>query len=180
MANIFFKNQTAIIGAGFVIVLIVMMLLLLTTIENKRENKPYVKPRLINVTIKNFAFSPDTLTIPVDTLVTIKFINQDSVIHEFKAGITVNSQRNGFETDLFEGVKLDRGAELFPFIGEGYVALRDTMKFKIPPKRRATLKFTLPESKEGTYRMGCFERKEGKTHYEMGMNGVIIVESQDQ
>jgi uncharacterized cupredoxin-like copper-binding protein len=149
---------------------------------------------VVEVDMRDHAFSPTALRIPAGQPVTLVFRNSGSVDHEFMAGRGVSE--GDFELDLFEGIDVaiepgmeammpdhhddpdtlphDHGAD-----DDHRAAVHDhdhgqadhgTMA-SVEPGRRATMSFTLPADRRGEWEMACFF----PNHYERGMHGSLSV-----
>ena len=133
----------------------------------------------IEVTMKDFAYEPDTLAIPAGQNVTLAFTNTGTVEHYFVVGDTVASDKDGFEQNLFSGVSIEKNKQT-----EGHDEEEEEHEeeegghgnvFELPPGGSGSMTFTLPPEKVGTYTIACFETTGGKKHYEMGMEGTLTV-----
>lgn len=134
----------------------------------------------IEVTMKDFVYDPDTLTVPAGQKVTLAFTNTGSVEHYFVVGDTITSNNDGFEQNLFTGVSIKKSKQT-----EGHEEDEEEEheegeehhenEFELPPGGQGTMTFTLPPEKAGTYTIACFETTGDKTHHEMGMEGVLTV-----
>ncbi|HYW35316.1 MAG TPA: DUF2231 domain-containing protein [Balneolaceae bacterium] len=124
----------------------------------------------IPLTLKDYAYVPDTLKIPTGKPVKIMLKNTGKMIHEFMAGKGgVRSDEHGFKQSLFSKVSVNNSG--------GMVETDPSFMIDLKPGNKASISFTLPASKKGTWKMGCFRqyKKTDKTHYDIGMKGVIIV-----
>jgi uncharacterized cupredoxin-like copper-binding protein len=148
----------------------------------------------INLTLKDFAFKPDTLRIPTGTPVKIMIKNTGSVTHEFMAGVGgIAASGDGFKHDLFHNVTvhhtggtvemgdMDMSDMKMGNMKMGGMKMRKMesgFMIDVKPGKQASISFTLPKSKKGTWKMGCFVTfgQTSKTHYDVGMKGVVIVE----
>lgn len=133
----------------------------------------------IEVTMKDFAYEPDTLTVPAGQEVTLAFTNTGTVEHYFVVGDTITQDKDGFEQNLFSGVSIQKSKQT-----EGHEEEEEEHEeeegdhenvFELPPGGQGTLTFTLPSEKAGTYTIACFETTGNKKHFEMGMRGVLTV-----
>lgn len=136
-------------------------------------------PDTIEVTMEDFAYSPDTLTVPVGHDVTLAFTNTGSVEHYFVVGDTITTGRDGFEQNLFSGVSIEKNKQAEGHEGDDEEHEEEeehhANEFELSPGGSGTMTFTLPPSKAGTYTIACFETTGGKKHYEMGMKGTLTV-----
>ena len=133
----------------------------------------------IEVTMKDFAYEPDTLAIPAGQNVTLAFTNTGTVEHYFVVGDTVASDKDGFEQNLFSGVSIEKNKQT-----EGHDEEEEEHEeeegghenvFELPPGSSGFMTFRLPPEKAGKYTIACFETTGGKKHYEMGMEGALTV-----
>ena len=138
---------------------------------------PSTSADTIEVAMKDFAYEPDTLTIPAGRQVTLAFTNTGAVEHYFVVGDTIASSKDGFEQNLFSGVSIEKRKQT-----EGHDEEEEEHEeeegghgnvFELPPGGSGTMTFTLPPEKAGTYTIACFETTGGKKHYEMGMEGTL-------
>lgn len=137
------------------------------------------EPVRIEVSMKEFAFGPDTLRIPAGKPVTLVFKNDGVVPHEFMAGR--EAEGGHFEHDLFEGLHInmmtgemaeEAGGEHGHAAAGGHGGEDHGTMIMAQAKETVMMSFTLPESLRGAWNMGCFL----PGHYEAGMRGTIIVE----
>ena len=134
----------------------------------------------IEVTMKDFAYEPDTLTVPAGQNVTLAFTNTGTAEHYFVVGDTIASSKDGFEQNLLSGVSIEKSKQT-----EGHDEDDEEEHeeeegghenvFELPPGGSGTMTFTLPPEKAGSYTIACFETTGGKKHYEMGMEGTLTV-----
>jgi uncharacterized cupredoxin-like copper-binding protein len=135
----------------------------------------------IEVTMKDFAYQPSSITVPAGQAVTLQFTNTGSVEHYFVVGDTVASNTDGFQQNLFSGVSIEKSKQVGGHEeeeeehdeGEEHHA----NEFELPPGGSGSMTFTLPSSKTGTYTIACFETTGNETHYDMGMKGTLTVVS---
>ena len=139
-----------------------------------------MSPDTIEVTMTDFAYTPDTLTVPAGKEVTLAFTNTGTVEHYFVVGDTIAGSEDGFEQNLFGGVSIEKSKQT-----EGHDQEEEEEHeeeegghenvFELPPEGGGSMTFTLPASKAGTYTIACFETTGGKKHYQMGMEGTLRV-----
>jgi uncharacterized cupredoxin-like copper-binding protein len=144
---------------------------------------------VIHLTLKNFAFVPDTLRIPAGKPVKIIMKNTGSVTHEFmvgKGGFAASG--DGFKQDIFHNVTVHHSGGVVKMSGMNMDDMNmgnmkmgemdSSFMIDVKPGKKASISFTLPESKKGTWNMGCFVTfgQTSKTHYDAGMKGIVIVE----
>ncbi|GMQ82990.1 MAG: hypothetical protein BMS9Abin05_2461 [Rhodothermia bacterium] len=146
---------------------------------------------VINVELKEFGFTPDTLRIPAGQAVKLVLENVGLVPHEFMAGRDVASDESAFNEDLFAGVDVEgsmdmdmdmedmnhEGVDEVPERGEeaaenGHGDDDHGTMLLLEGKAAGSMRFTLPESKRGTWAIGCFL----PGHYQAGMKGILIIE----
>ncbi|MFB6231511.1 MAG: cupredoxin domain-containing protein [Salinibacter sp.] len=160
--------------------------------------------KVIEVTMKDFAFKPSTLTVPAGKKVTLKFTNTGKVEHEFMAGKKMAGEGEGFENDLFAGVSVkkqnpDETAEEGEHSeedehaeegeehaeedehagGEEHGEEHHGTMLALKSGESGSMTFTLPPSKAGTYTIACFETT-GQKHYKLGMKGTLKVTASGQ
>ena len=108
----------------------------------------------LEVTATDFAFSPDSWTVPAGEEISIDITNDGSVVHEWvllQPGVTVESEADLPETE--EELLAD------------FVYVED----EVEPGTTKTLTFTAPDA--GTYKVIC--AIEG--HFDAGMEGELTV-----
>jgi uncharacterized cupredoxin-like copper-binding protein len=137
---------------------------------------------VIEIDMRDHAFTPATLRIPAGHSVTLVFENTGSVEHEFMAGRGVSD--GDFEVDLFAGLEVTMGtvtmAEHSADADHDHAAGaadhdhaggdHGTM-VGLEPGSGTTMTFTLPTDRRGEWEMACFLPR----HYERGMHGVLTV-----
>ena len=119
--------------------------------------------RVIEITMREFTFSPRSITVRPGETVTLKFTNVGSLEHEFMAGRAPVPSR-GYTEDWLKRAVPALANHTHPgeeHLGEGIRVSADW-------GNRVTL--VVPEEK-GTYEFGCFIAG----HYEAGMRGSIVV-----
>jgi plastocyanin len=181
----------------FTLLLLIIPAVLLTAFSNKKGGNekvtnqvtiPTAKPALIkgaadttviHLTLKDFAFVPDTLRIPAEKPVKIMIKNTGTVTHEFMAGKgRIAASGDGFKQDLFNNVIVHNSGGKVEMSGMNMEKMESSFMIDVKPDEKATISFTLPKSTKGTWKMGCFFKfgQTSKTHYDAGMKGVVIVE----
>jgi uncharacterized cupredoxin-like copper-binding protein len=163
------SRTTLLIGAGVILVLagIGLALVLRPALAVPVATSP---GGTVRITMGEFYFRPDTVTLKAGQEVTIELVNQGSVEHEFMVGRDVHredSRPEGYMHDFFQGLNvrytLDKAEfEQKPEHGTGV---------EVEPGGRATLTFTVPSDRVGEWEMGCFV----PGHYEAGMKGRLVV-----
>lgn len=120
--------------------------------------------RVIDITMREFAFSPSTITVTRGEVITFRLKNAGIVEHEFMAGRGA-ATGGGYAVDwIAKAVQGTVPAHTHPgevHVGEGVRVSSDwilTLKVVVPPER-------------GEYEFGCFV----SGHYEAGMKGKLIV-----
>ena len=136
----------------------------------------------IEVTMKDFAYQPSSITVPAGKEVTLQFTNTGSVEHYFVVGDTVASNTDGFHQNLFSGVSIEKSKQTEGHEeeeeehGEGEEEEEHhANEFELPSGGSGSMTFTLPPSKTGTYTIACFETTGNEKHYAMGMKGTLTV-----
>ncbi|MBI2323573.1 MAG: cupredoxin domain-containing protein [Chloroflexi bacterium] len=124
--------------------------------------------RRIEVSMKEFAFTPVMLSLKAGEKVTLAFKQAGTVEHEFMAGRDPTKDM-GYMKDLFAG--LEHEITPTPASGHGMGHGAERVGVRVPPGRTATLTFVVP-SKPGTYEFGCFVAG----HYEAGMKGTLSIQ----
>jgi len=131
----------------------------------------------IEVTMKDFAYQPSSITVPAGKEVTLQFTNTGSVEHYFVVGDTVTSNTDGFQQNLFSGVSIEKSKQTEGHEEEEHEEEEGGHEnvFELPPGGSGSMTFTLPASKAGTYTIACFETTGNEKHYDMGMKGTLTV-----
>lgn len=132
--------------------------------------EPQIDQR-IEVEIASFRYRPDTLRIPSGETVKLVFHNQGNFDHEFMAGRMVTDDSTGYQTDLFEGIEVQKSRSA----PEGTERERPGTRLTIKPDSTQSLTFRLPPSKRGEWEMGCFLTNPA-LHYKAGMKGTVLVQ----
>jgi len=140
----------------------------------------------IEVTLKEFAFMPDTIRVPAGQPVILVIKNAGLIPHEFMAGR--NAEDGDFEDDLFADLHVNMvmgemamqegGGHEHAAAGGHDEAEEDehggdahgTM-VTADAGKTVYMSFTLPEARRGVWSMGCFL----PGHYQAGMHGTLIV-----
>jgi len=153
----------------------------------------------LTIRMTEYAFDPADITIPAGEEVTLEFVNDGTLPHEFMAGHEVSGDdgtAHGFEDDLFAGVDVtveptsarvieddmgdmestepdDMGTA--SEMGMGTESEMDDHGFMIvaQPGQTVTVTFTLPADRVGEWTTGCFEQN--GSHWTEGMQGKITV-----
>ena len=143
----------------------------------------------IEVTLKEFAFVPDTIRVPAGQPVTLVIKNVGLIPHEFMAGR--NAEDGDFEEDLLADLHVNMVMGEMAMEeggGHGHAAAggheeeaeeqgehggdaHGTM-VTADAGKTVYMSFTLPETRRGVWGMGCFL----PGHYQAGMSGTLIVE----
>jgi uncharacterized cupredoxin-like copper-binding protein len=119
--------------------------------------------RVIEITMKEFTFSPRTITVTAGETVTLKFTNVGALEHEFMAGREPVPGK-GYAEDWLKRAAPALASHTHPgeqHLGEG---------IRISADWGGRVKLVVPMEK-GTYEFGCFVAG----HYEAGMKGTIVV-----
>ena len=140
----------------------------------------------IEVTLREFSFTPDTLRIPAGQPVTLVIRNAGAIPHEFMAGHGVED--NGFEQDLFAdvhvnmtmaGMESEDGEHGHAEGGHDAEAEEDELgadhhgtMIMAAVGQTVYMSFTLPASRRGVWTTGCFL----PGHARAGMIGTLVVE----
>lgn len=139
---------------------------------------------VINLTMTNSKFSPDTITIPSGVPIELKIINRGTISHSFRAGKFSDKISDGFSTDLFR----DTGASTT--INNRTISTQEVnnsgnnlttknnslLSLELRPREIGIISFIVPTGKEGEWEMGCFNYIKRKTGYELRYSGIINVE----
>ncbi|MFB6230618.1 MAG: cupredoxin domain-containing protein [Salinibacter sp.] len=135
--------------------------------------------KVIEVTMKDYAYQPSSITVPAGQKVTLKFKNAGTVEHYFVVGDTIAGSKDGFRHNLFSGVSIEKRKQTSGHSEEsekhGEGEEHHANEFELPPGGSGAMTFTLPPAKAGTYTFACFETTGNKKHYEMGMKGTLTV-----
>ena len=118
--------------------------------------------RTIEIEMRDFAFSPDSLTLRAGERVTLSFKNVGKLEHEFMAG-TQPAYGKGYLEDLLSGAQIEGGA--------GHGMDHSGAGVRVAPNTTRALTFVVPE-RNGVFEFGCFV----VGHYESGMRGRLVVD----
>ncbi len=148
-------------------------------------------PDTIDITMTDYAYEPDSISVPAGQEVTLRFVNEGTVEHYFVVGDTVASNKDGFEQNAFSGVSIEKNKQSEERETEDGEHEKEEdhheeekheeeedhheNEFELPPGGSGSMTFTLPSSKAGTYTVACFETEGRKKHYELGMKGTLTV-----
>lgn len=119
--------------------------------------------RTIQVEMRDFAFSPETLTLQAGEKVTLTFKNVGKLEHEFMVG-SDPAIGKGYLKDWLAGAQMGASGEHdMGHPGEGV---------RVPPNTTTTLTIVVP-MEGGVFEFGCFV----SGHYESGMRGRLVVDA---
>ena len=118
---------------------------------------------VVEVTMKEFTFSPRTISVRAGETVTLKLTNLGALEHEFMAGRAPVPSR-GYTEDWLKRAVPALASHTHP--GEEHVG--EGIRVSADWGNQVTL--VVPEEK-GTFEFGCFIAG----HYEAGMKGSIVV-----
>lgn len=130
-------------------------------------------PQKVTITMRDFSYSPSTITLQSGVPAEITLINRGKVAHEFmiydrpKSMSMMMGGDSGHEwvekTNYFHKVNVTvTGGRMRRHAG-------DFMELTVAVGKSATLRFT--PTKKGTFEMGCMIQD----HYEAGQHGTVIV-----
>jgi uncharacterized cupredoxin-like copper-binding protein len=127
----------------------------------------------IRVTMRDFGYTPSTITLQSGVPAELTFVNNGKLAHEFmlydrpKAmGMMMGGEEG------HEWVEETNYFHMMPVTATGGRVRRhqgDFMELTVSAGKTASLRFT--PQKKGTFEMGCMI----KDHYEAGQHGVVIV-----
>jgi uncharacterized cupredoxin-like copper-binding protein len=127
----------------------------------------------VSVSMTEFDFEPDDITLPVGEEVTIRLTNDGDIRHEFMVGrdvMTDNGTPAGHMHDFFDGIHPTVVPE-DAVVADDHHAHGGFMVM-LDPGQSADVTFTVPEGKTGEWEIGCFE----PGHHEAGMHATLTVE----
>lgn len=119
--------------------------------------------RTVEITISDFSFSPNVLTLNAGETVVLKLHNIGKLEHEFMAGRAATPSKGYAEDWLAKAAPA-----LAPHTHGGEVHLGEGVR--VSADWYSTLKLVVPQER-GQYEFGCFVAG----HYEAGMKGTLIV-----
>jgi uncharacterized cupredoxin-like copper-binding protein len=124
----------------------------------------------VEITMSEFAFDPDPVTVPAGREVTLALTNDGDVRHELMAGRDpMPDDDGGYLQDLFAGVD--------PTVSPASAVAMDDhdahagFMVQVEPGETVEVTFTLPADRSGGWEIGCFE----PGHYEAGMHAQLTV-----
>jgi uncharacterized cupredoxin-like copper-binding protein len=126
-------------------------------------------PDRVEITMSEFAFDPDAVTVPTGREVTVALTNDGDVRHEFMAGRDPMPDDGGYLQDLFAGVD--------PTVDPPDAIVMDAhdahagFMVQVEPGESVEVTFSLPTDRAGDWEIGCFE----PGHYEAGMHATLTV-----
>ena len=122
-------------------------------------------PRTIQIEMRDFAFSPETLTLRAGETIRLSFKNVGKLEHEFMAGSEPVIGK-GYSKDWLAGAQMGASGEMeMGHTGEGV---------RVAPNSTTTITFVVP-SRGGVFEFGCFVIG----HYEFGMRGRLVVDAEN-
>lgn len=124
--------------------------------------------RRVEITMKEFAFAPNTLSLKSGEKVRLVFKQGGTLEHEFMAGREPMKDM-GYMEDLFAGVDHEILPKPAADHGMGHGAER--VGVRVQPGTTSTLAFIVP-ARPGAYEFACFV----PGHYESGMKGTLTIE----
>lgn len=124
---------------------------------------PATDGQTIEIVMRDFAFSPETVTLRAGEKVTLRFKNIGTLEHEFMAGAEPEYGK-GYLKDWFAGAQLEKsGGHDMGHAGQGV---------RVAPNSTVSVTFVVP-APGGAFEFGCFV----PGHYEFGMRGSLLVDS---
>lgn len=126
-------------------------------------DSPAAGPRTIEVTMKEFKFSPGTITVAPGETITLRFKNTGALEHEFMAGRGAIPSK-GYTEDWIAKAGAATATHTHP--GEVHAG----QGVRVTADWYGTLTVVVPDEK-GVYEFGCFVQG----HYEAGMKGMLVV-----
>ena len=119
--------------------------------------------KTIEIVMRDFAFSPETVTLRAGEKVTLRFKNIGKLEHEFMAGAEPEYGK-GYLKDWFAGAELETsGGHDMGHAGQGV---------RVAPNSTVSVTFIVP-TPGGAFEFGCFV----PGHYEFGMRGLLLIDS---
>ena len=142
------------------------------------------EPLVINMTMSEFAFSPNVIEAKVGQQVTINMMNTGALQHEIMFGRNMmmnNGQPDGYETDMFSMAGMEPSVTFAGMDGmdEGMMMGQSGMQHGgysvVMPTgdQTAQMTITVTEDMMGEWEFGCFEQD--GVHYTAGMVGTMRV-----
>ncbi len=128
------------------------------------------KVQKASVTMTDFKFTPNRITLQVGTPVELTLINKGKVEHEFMVYPVPKSEPDDWDEYLMPNTYFRNMDEVeVEFEGQGAVAGTSLFEVEVKPGKRATVHFT--PNKKGTFEVGCHTAG----HYEAGMKGTLTI-----
>jgi len=128
------------------------------------------KARKVSMTMTEFKFTPQTITLQAGVPVELILVNKGTVEHEFMVYVPPKAPPDDWDEYVMVNTFFQRMGEVaVEFAGRGAVASTSMFEVELQKGRSATIIFT--PNRKGTFEIGC--HVEG--HYEGGMKGTLIV-----
>ena len=128
------------------------------------------KAQKVTLTMTDFKFTPNKVTVTAGTPVEITLVNKGKVEHEFMVYPAPKSKPGDWDEYLIPNTYFQKMGEVeVEFEGQGAVAGSSIFEAEVKAGKRATVHFT--PNRKGTFEIGC--HVEG--HYEAGMKGTLTV-----
>ncbi|HEY6073272.1 MAG TPA: cupredoxin domain-containing protein [Anaerolineales bacterium] len=129
-----------------------------------------VKAQKISVTMTDFKFTPNKITLQTGTPVELTLVSRGKVEHEFMVYPAPKSAPGDWDEYLIPNTYFQNMGEVeVEFEGQGAVAGTSLFEVVVKPGKRATVHFT--PNRKGTFEIGCH----AAGHYEAGMKGTLTV-----
>jgi uncharacterized cupredoxin-like copper-binding protein len=135
-------------------------------------------PARVNVTMTEYKFSPQTITVEAGTPVDLVLENKGLISHVFMVYPQPKSLPKGtgawWDYILANTYLRDMGEILVHVRGEFVVAGTRLSEVAVEPGKKVTLTFT--PARKGTFEIGChLATGGGGSHYTAGMKGTLVV-----
>jgi uncharacterized cupredoxin-like copper-binding protein len=125
----------------------------------------------VEITMSEFAFNPDPVTVPAGREVTVVLTNDGDIRHEFMTGRDPMPDYGGYRQDLLAGV--DPAVDSPDAVTVDAHDAHAGLMVQVEPGETVEARYTLPADRAGDWEIGCFE----PGHYEAGMHATLRVTS---
>lgn len=128
---------------------------------------------LLTIAMTEYAFEPSAWTVPAETPITLRFVNNDDVTHQISMGRDVTEADNravAFSTDLLEGLDLAvEPATALTIAEQPYAGTA----IEVHGGRTVDVEVSFPADRVGEWHVGCFTGL--GCHFRAGLDAVLTI-----